>query len=495
MLKRALACTLVLVLLLPMAALAADGIDPCYTYNFDFFGDVRQSPDAYRTKAVITSAMLNLKKGMSSPQGLFVRNDDLYICDTGNNRILQVHEENGRFTLTREITAFTGDIAPLTFSSPQDVFVSERGELFICDTNNNRIVKLDADLNLQMAVYKPLDNTFDQSISFLPSKLVGDTIGRMFVIGKNVNKGLIKFEADGTFAGFIGANAVKNTWYEYIWKLLSTKEQRAQQMSFVPTEYDNVAIDEKGFFYVVTRTFADDELLDGRAKPIRRLNAVGGNILVENGEYWPVGDVQWADPEGNITNSGPSKFIDITALENEIYIALDSTHNRLFGYDQQGNMLWAFGGVGNMDGYFVRPVAIEHMGHDLLVLDQTDASVTVMTPTRYGELIYTAIGEYRKGQYQQSADTWRQVLTYNANSDLAFIGVGRALLQQEQYAEALSYFKQARDEMNYSEAWRFYRKQWVEDNIAWVFAAVFALLLIPPVLRRVRKIKQEVEQA
>ncbi len=481
------------------SALAADGFDYSYTYTYDYWGDIRQSPNSYRTRYVLNSASLGLEKRLENPQGLFVRNDSIFICDTGNHRIIEVKKAENGFAVERIITNFNipadSYSGPDKLASPYDIYVSETGDMFIADYGNNRIVKLDKDLNLLTVFTRPNDPTFDSSLAFLPTKLVADSVGRAYVIAKNVNKGIIKYEKSGTFTGFIGANEVKPAWYELLWRNISTKEQRAQQTAFVPTEYDNISIDEKGFFYVVTKTFDTEELLDGGAKPIRRLNAVGSNILVENGNYWSIGDIQWADPNGDVSHSGPSLFIDITALKNGIYVALDSTHSRLFSYDAQGNMLWAFGGIGNKDGFFRRPVAIDHMGNDLVVLDSLDCAVTVMTPTDYGEKVYKAIDLYYNGEYVASADAWTEVLAQNGNCDLAYIGVGRALLQQERYEEALPYFKIARDAENYSEAWRFYRKQWVEERVGWVFGIVFALLLLPPIIRKIRKIKREVDAA
>ena len=177
-------------------------------------------------------------------------------------------------------------------------------------------------------------------------------------------------------------------------------------------------------------------------------------------------------------------------------MVLDSTHNRIFGYDQQGNMLWAFGGVGNADGFFNRPVAIEHMGTDLLILDEGGAfggSLTVMTTTEYGRMVYEAIHQYRTGAYEESAKTWTEVLSRNGNYDSAYIGIGRALLQQEKYAEAMGYFKAAMDDRNYSEAWRLRRMELVEQNIVPIFIVVAAILALPPLWRRIRKIKWEVK--
>ena len=496
--KRLIALTAALLLLglcaAPAALAAVDGYEYVYTYTYDYWEDMRESPDAYRARLMISGGSLGIPGGLKAPQGLFVRGEDVYICDTGNNRVLQLRLTDSGAEVVRVIDSFTGDTSPLTFSSPRDIFVSEEGDLFIADFNNNRVVRLDKDLNWQLSFVKPTDTTFDQSVSFLPKKLVADVSGRVYVLAQNVNKGLIKFEANGAFTGFIGASKVRYTWYDSLWRLLSTKEQRAQQEAFVPTEYDNVALDADGFFYVVTKTFDENQLRSGQAEPVRRLNAIGNNILVENGSSYVVGDLQWAPGNTNITNSGPSKFVDVTVLQDDIYMVLDSTHNRIFGYDQQGNLLWAFGGVGNSDGFFNRPVAIEHMGLELLVLDEA-GSLTVMTPTEYGRLVYQAIGEYRRGEYAASADTWTEVLSQNGNFDSAYVGIGRALLQEEKYEDAMRYFETALDRKNYSEAWRLRRMEIVEDNIGLIFAVVAILLAAPPLWRRIKKIMWEVKQA
>ena len=479
---------------IPLAS-AVDGFSYAYTYTYDYWGDLRESPDAYRVKSFLTAADLGLDKELNNPSSLFVDGNDLYIVDTGNNRIIQLTTDGQNWSVVRYIDSFTGDTEPLTFNAPQDVYVDAQGMLYITDTNNNRIVKLDKDLNYQLSFLKPDDPTFDQSLSFLPTKLVADVSGRVFVMAQNVNKGLMKYEADGTFTGFIGASLVKYSTYELIWRMLSTKEQRAQQASFVPTEYNNIAIDSRGFFYVVTKTFEESELDTGAAEPVRRLNSLGSNILIENGNWWVIGDVQWAGGDTNISRSGPSKFVDVTVFDNDIYVVLDETHNRLFGYDKQGNMLWAFGGVGNAQGFFNKPVAVEHMGYDLIVLDSLAAAITIMTPTTYGQQIFTATEQYDRGEYDASAETWMEVLKQNGNYDLAYIGIGRAKLQAGEYEDACYYFKMARDKKNYSEAFRYYRSELVEENIGWIFAIVAAAMVIPVVVGRIKRIKWEVDNA
>lgn len=467
-----------------------DAYPSTYTYNYDFWSDVRETPDAYRVSNVIYGSDLGLETAMKKPQSLFVRDSDIYVADTGNNRILQIHRSGDRYTLVRTISSIQG-CEVTSLSGPEDVFVDEDENIYIADTQNGRVVMVDKDLNFIKEFVKPTDSTFDQSLSFLPSRIVVDTSGRVFVLATNVNKGLVKYESDTTFTGYIGANKVKYNFAEYIWKAyFSTKEQRAQQASFVPTEYKNIYMDEDSFIYATNITFANDELLYDTAQPIRRLNGIGNDILIKNDKYPPIGDLYWVD---DTDARGPSKLVDITVLDNDIYVVVDRTRGRIFGYDSQGIMLWAFGTSGNNEGAFNSAVSIEHMGNDLFVLDQTEGSITAFAPTEYGELIYDASAAYLKGDYDGSADLWRQVLKLNANYNLAFIGIGRALLRQDEYTEAMEYFEMAHDRENYGRAFRLYRKVWVEENIGWIVLLLAAVMIIPLVRRSVKKVRMEVE--
>ena len=467
--------------------------DTGYTYGYDWWGDVQYSPDAYKTVGVFTSVELGLDMKLNAPQGLFVTGNTIYVCDTGNNRILELERtDKDTISLVRVIDHIEGDIENQEFSSPTDIAVSEEGFLYIADKNNNRILKLDHDGKYMMEFTKPLDTTFDQSLSFLPSKIAIDTAGRVYCVATNANKGLIKYENDGTFSGFIGATPVTYDWTDYIWKKLATKEQRAKMESFVPTEYDNIYMDYEGFIYACTTNVTEEDLDSGAADPIRRLNMMGNDILVRNGDWYIIGDLYWGS--GGVYE-GPSLITDITAMENDVFFGLDKTRGRLFGYDDQGRMLYCFGGNGNMDGYFKQPSALDHMGHDLLVLDSLDNSITLFTPTEYGSRIYDAIEQFQNGDYEESGASWQAVMDMNGNYDLAYIGIGRSLLRQERYRDAMDYFRLKLDDDNYSKAFKQYRKEWVEDHIVIIFAGVFLILCVPLAIGKIKEIKHEIDHA
>ena len=461
------------------------------TYIYDYWSEYEKSPDAYRVSHVVYADDLKLSTALKNPSSLFAKDNLLYVVDTDNNRIIELeYTEKKTLQFSRLIDhVYLKDGSESQFSSPKDVFVSEDGSMFIADTNNGRVLRVDKDLKEIYTLIEPDDPTYEKGKAFLPEKVVADSKGRAYIAAKNINKGFLKYEYDGKFQGFFGANEVVYNITDLIWKKIATQAQKEKMVLFVPVEYSNCYIDNEGFIYAVTKTFEEWDLLSDKAKPIRRLNAQGKDILVKNWDP-PIGDLQWSNAAGI---SDPSKFSDITVLDDEVYLAVDESRGRIFAYDNQGRLLFAFGNRGNIDGFFRKPAAIEHIGKDLFVLDTLNASITVFTPTIYGNLIYKATEQFACGEYDESAETWKKVLEYNGNYDLAYIGLSKACLRQRKYKEAMDYAKVKRDRRNYSKAFKYYRKEWIEKNIGWIMGVIIALIVLSFVIKIVKKIKRELD--
>lgn len=85
-----------------------------------------------------TSALLD------QPMGLAVSSSTLYIADTNNNRIRAVNLSTGVITTfagtgTPTFAGDSGSAAGASFSYPTELTLDARGNLFIADTNNNRV--------------------------------------------------------------------------------------------------------------------------------------------------------------------------------------------------------------------------------------------------------------------------------------------------------------------------------------------------------------------
>lgn len=481
--KRIVISALAILMLLPCVAFpgSAAGQEQAYSYVYDSYGNANESPSPYQTDSRIDVTAFGLTP-LKAASSLFVREDELYICDTGNHRIIQLSLANDTVELVRLIDSAADGSA---LSGPTDVFVTADGRMVVSDAGNNRILIMDSELNVLSEIRRPTDVSVDQTLPFKPNKLVV-TAEHIYAQVQSVNKGLMEFSLDGDFVGYIGASPVKFNWEDYLWKVFSTDEQREAMQAFVPTEYNNVALDSEGFLYVTNSIFSKQELNAGDAEPVRRLNLKGTNILIQNGNNRVIGDLRW-------DSLGPSKFVDVTALDDGTYFLLDSVRSRIFAYDYQGNMLYAFGGIGTKSGYFTTPVSIEHHGKDLLVLDSANGMITVMKHTGFGELVANAISAYGVGDYNTSMEYWKQVLVLNGSYELAYRGIGKVLLRNGDYVEALDYLEYAKDYYYYSKAWQSYRKDWIESNILYIVGGLALLAVAYLVYSLITKIRGKVE--
>ena len=152
--------------------------------------------------------------------------------------------------------------------------------------------------------------------------------------------------------------------------------------------------------------------------------------------------------------------------------------------------------VCNMESHIVymNPSAIEDLGDSLLVVDQKLGTITQFTLTEYGRLINEGLAEYKKGHYEKSAEIWREVLKHNGNYDQAYSGIGRALLREKKYKEAMEYFELKLDAKNYSKAFKLYREEWFEENIGTILVILAILILLGFGVGFVKKARREVEK-
>jgi tetratricopeptide (TPR) repeat protein len=440
--------------ILSIGAYAATPISaPYWSYTYDFWISWVPSPPAYLPDTVYDGATLGVG-ALNGPQDIFVAPDGrVYIADTGNSRVICL---DSNYKLIRVITEFFDGSTTSRFNKPEGLFVTDQGELYVADTGNGRVVVLDEDGNFLRVIGPPTETDETEGLLienfvYRPQKVTVTSSRHMYVVARDVYDGLMKFNSGGQFAGYIGAPRVRPTLWERIWTRLGTEEQRERRALFLPIEYASIDVDQKGLILAV-----QPGVVEKKKENIKRLNPAGEDVLVRAGHHHPLGDYVDA-------NTSLSQFVDIAAREAGTYSVLDTKYGRIFTYDSLGNLLYAFGGLGDTAGLFRNPVAIDSSGLDIVVLDSS-GFFTVFKPTEYGKLITSALLLYNQGLYDESSDIWRQILKYNANYDMAYSGIGRSLLRQGSYKAAMTYYNLGQDRSGYSDAYAMYRETMIQEQ-------------------------------
>ena len=163
----------------------------------------------------------------------------------------------------------------------------------------------------------------------------------------------------------------------------------------LPVEFISFCIDEKDFIYTIRQ---GNDVESGQ---VRKLNAKGTNVLPDE----VFGD-RIEDPMLN----------DIVVDDEGFISILDKSSGRVFQYDQESTLLYAFGGKGTQKGCFATAEAIESQGDRLLVLDSERGSITVFEPTAFARNIRKGSLLYSDGKYQEAMEPWKQVLASDYNT-------------------------------------------------------------------------------
>ena len=484
-LKKAVACILIILCMcIPVSA-----SEPYENYTYSYEGEPETEPQAYYPYQVIDAELFGIEE-LSSPSDIFQADTgNLYIADTGNNRIVEL---DSKMKFIRVISSFDNQGVSDSFKNPNGVFVSEKNNIYIADTDNSRIVILDQDLKLIDIIGKPESALMNNDFIYKPIKIGVDYADRMFIVAQNVNEGIIELESNGDFVGFFGTVKVSANIADAFWKLIATEEQKLRMTKTVPTEYSSLDVDKDGFVYG-TVSAVDNKNLD-ETMFVHRLNPMGTDVLKRDGSFAPMGDVKHAVDDKLIPQT--SKLIDITVSHDGIYSVMDQRHGRIFTYDQYGNLLYVFGSNGDSFGQFGSCAALTaYDTEDFLVVDSKYNQILHFKPTEYGKLITQAVSLYAKRRYEESEKVWEKVLKHTSKSEIAFSGMGMNLMRNEKYKESMEYYKLANNRGLYSEAYKAYRLELINNNftligiLILVIAVVAAAVLIYKKIRKRRAAK------
>lgn len=437
---------------------------------------------------------------LNNASGITVTKDGMYIADSGNARIIRVNKQGEEWVVDG------------VYLTPDDnIFYQISSNISIVDVTGVTL--------------------------FNPQKVAVDQTGRLYCIAQNVYEGIMEFHTSGSFNRFLGKNEVVANPLKKFWTKIFSETQLASLNLDLPPEFTNIAMDENGFLYVTSHPDADATT---NANMVKMINTSGKDIMKRNGYVTPDGDAVYlttSTEEGVII--GMSNLVGITVSKNGNFTIVDELRGRLFTYDNEGNLLYITGeqpggnsssGSTTLSSSIIDPVAIRYFYRDsgevdengnpiqeevLLVLDTVSKSIILFQTTEFGEAVNKATELYQNGivqdEYlldangeivldsegnpiieQYGAETyWQQVVKMNTNYELAYLGIGKALLRRGEYKEAMDYFELAHSATYYSKAYSEYRDAILSKNFSWIMTAVILVVVLWIVLSYRKYLKKK----
>ena len=540
--KKLIALLLVmLAAIMVLGSFSGAAIEPYQTYTYSADGFALYSPAAYATPQ--TFNYMDVFAGIAEPVNFDKPTDiyaddagNVYLADSGNHRIIVMSGED--YKVKTIIQKFDNNGYADSFNECRGVFV-DKNYVYVCDTNNERIVVFDryGDFSKSVRVIgKPTGSLFGATTQYNPVAVAVDQYERIFVISYTTFEGVIVMTNEGVFTGYIGAQKGNYSALELILRRFQSAESRETSKKNTSTEFNNISIDKDGFIYVTTNTIdpgQQQSAIKSKAAdyaPVKKLNSAGAEIMKRNGFFAPGGEVdvmeRTTDPT-KLNSIGASSIVDVAIGEEGTWTIADQKRSKLFTYDQNGVLLYAFGDKGIQQGNIQSISAITYQGEKLIVLDKDAKSFTVFQRTDYGDLLINALRCENMRQYEESVDAWLSVLQYNNNFDSAYIGVGRAYYRQGEavfvspdgqayykqssvavyngkeivkytvdgtpdgevleinpefnktgYDLAMEYLSAAYDTENWSNAYKEVRKEWIATYIPFILIAVVAVVIL-----------------
>ncbi|MBO4693500.1 MAG: hypothetical protein J5659_03790 [Clostridia bacterium] len=436
------------------------------------------SREMYSAVRVITANSLGLEKSLTGLSDLCCDEDGLTYLLCSDRSIIVVLNKD--YTLNKTFSVVDEGGNAVYFEGAQGIYV-DQGKLYICDTRQARILVCDLDGKLLETLNKPESSLIPEEFYYQPCKITKNNRGYTYILSLGCYYGALAYSPEGEFLGFYGANTVKASALDtisYLWdRLTQTDAKKSLTVKKLPYSFVDLCLDSKG--YMITCTGSVDDDTNGTGQ-LRKLSPGGDDILYKtsfDGSSVSASSYNFVE-EKIIKRFGvnkPQNVIAVDVDEDGFIYALDSRHALIYVYDDECNMICGFGGGEDYLqrlGGFDSVTSLKVNGTDVLVTDYDNFALTVFERTDYGNLITKAQSLYLKGEYDEAAPLWEQVLALNSNSQLAYRGLAMASINNKEYTKALKYAKAGLDYSVYDMAWKVVRNKYISDNFVWLFGLI-----------------------
>lgn len=431
------------------------------SYTYTNKKKVMELPLPYEVSATVSS-----EAQFESPVDMRVYGKQIYVLDS-IRKDLTVIDEN--YKVSHQISFLKDGVAYETnqlsgFYIYKDIF-------YVADYGKGCIFTADKEGNVLKEVF--LGEETLGSTAFKPQCIIVDHTGFVYIVSENEYRGIIVLNENFEFESFYGALKVDvsaGLLVDMMWRNFMTDDQIDNSVQYIPGGYTDMDIDNNGFIYT-TRGVSEKN-----TELIRKLNPAGANVLAYTEEF---GDME-------LSKDDPTSFAAISVDSNGFITALDKTRQRLFQYSPEGDLLYIFAGKGQQNGLFINAVCTANLGEELLVLDKDAASLTVLKPTSFGAMVREAVTLYRKAQFTDSEELWKEILKQSGNYEYAYVGLGKIYETNKSYSKAMEYYHLGDSVENYSSAMKKYRSELLKDAFGYIMTGIVIVAIAVFVIMKKR---------
>lgn len=423
----------------------------------------------YETADVFDAADLGVKPFTKLNDVCTDENGYVYLLDDASRIVIL----DKSYKLVKEIGVFNKDGEEYVYSGANSLYVHTDGTLYICDTENARILHCTVDGTVTDVLILPESPLIPKDYEYRPMHAVVDSRGYLYVLSDGSYYGMILYSPDRSFLGFYGANEVTNgimgVMKNIYNRLFVSNEKKGNTARTLPYVFVDVAKGGDGFIYTATG-YTEKSNNKGQIKKLSP--GTGKNILKSE-------DINFTDDKENTTyKDGETLNQNIVALEvdeNGFIYCLDAAYGRIFLYDSEKHMLSAFGtgmGAGTQKGSFTVASALALNGSDVLVTDSTKCTLTVFKQTEYGAKVQQLQTLTIGGDYSAAKEGWQEVLKLDSNCQAAYTGLARAYLAEDDYESTMYYSKNGYDRDSYALSFELSRRDFIYSNFWIIFIAI-----------------------
>ena len=343
------------------------------------------------------------------------------------------------------------DYIYLYLDDPQGICVDDNGKIYICDTDNRRVILMNPDYSIDKIITEELVRgssvVLGSSYNFIPTKIGVSMTGMMYILNSSNYKGFFTMNAEGKFCGFVGATKVTASVTEALIQIFGSARQRQAIANKQPAPATNLYVVDNMIYSVVTPSSTEPN-----PKRIQKINVVGTDLF-------PDGDYVISSYSSQKQERVMTDYVDICVDKYGIVTVIDDELGYIMQLNQLGEIICQFGGKSNRQGEFLLPTALDinPQNDRIYVADSLKGSIQVFEPTRFINLVHEASEMYFEGLYAEAVDLWENVAAIDETYDLAHVGIAEAYYGDGYNYKAMEKFAYAWNYDGYDKAFSDFR--------------------------------------